>query len=142
MAGAALFGFFIAVSCFSGQSIFAPFFLLFFIPSVYLFYCFGTLELNGDYIRIIAPAGIYEMPWSDIKEAEFGQSQIVLKGKGRRLVVPHPTFWSPKDRKAGIDTLHAFFSVSGISPKQRYFADFKLSKNTKKKKLSLTDVTH
>jgi hypothetical protein len=127
------FGACIVGSVCTGGALVAPAFLLFFLPSLYLILFFGDIRISDIGLEMNTPVGQHSIDWKEVTAIEFGQSHIVLTGQSKRLVIPQFTFWSPKSQKIGAETFREIAATLGITPQYRYSADFKISKNTKRK---------
>jgi hypothetical protein len=96
-----------------------------------LIWRYGPIELTHEEISMMTPAGKFGLRWAEVQAVEFGSSHLVLNGENKRLVVPHPMFWTGRQKVAAAEILSGFFRDAKITPFSSFSADFKLSKNAK-----------
>jgi hypothetical protein len=120
----------------SGTVIESPFvivlFLAAFLACVWLLVAYGKTTLSEQSVVHSALLGKNQMDWDEITEAvaDSGGNTVVLKGKGKQLVLPHFFFWAGREKENALDIfLHELGSRD--IPLKRGFAAFAVSRNTR-----------
>ena len=110
-------------------------FLVFALGAVYLlYYGFAIIEVLPEGVRLIMPYWpTHAMRWDEVGhvETDYGNSQIVLHGPGKRLVLPGVKTWRRADRQLGSQAFFGHLERVNATFRTSAAAAYKLPKGTR-----------
>ncbi len=109
------------------------FFWVFILMCLYMLISSGTVELDKDGIGNRNLTGHYRMFWQEVQHMEYGPGALVLKGEGKRLVLPSITYWSGSDKRAALEFFDRKITELALTISPCDLADYKVHKNVKVK---------
>ena len=112
---------------------------IFLFLSAVLLLAYGPVQAGEEEISMLAPTGFQAIRWDEMRRIKCGRSHLVFIGENKRLTVPHPMFWTGKDKKLVAEVLELFCRKSGITPTNSFTADLRLSKKCKNRRQAGSD---
>ena len=93
----------------------APAFLLLAGSGIYLLLVVGPVEIGAESIVQNTILGRRQMRWDEIVRVETqGQTEIVLHGLERRIVLPGPNAWEGEHRDSMVEFFDAILEAHGL----------------------------
>lgn len=102
------------------------------VLSAYLMLIYGPIHADETSLWMEGSLESVGMAWTEVKLIRFGRFQLVLEGDGKRLVLPHPRFWTGPGRQQVLPHLELLAREYLPPPPKSRTADLVLSRNVLK----------
>jgi len=103
-------------------------------PVYLLYYGFAIIEVLPEGVRLIMPYWpTFAMRWDEVEQVEtdYGNSQIVLHGLGKHMVLPGIETWRRADRSLGSQAFFGHLERVNVPVQKSAAADYKSPKGTR-----------